>query len=235
MTRASVVAVSLALVVTLVGCGGNGTTVSPGENVRMLQPGDQWDYIVTGTISDGTQTEPQQVTGTARFIMTPEKVETPSHETASVMLASREVVGKDFAEATAERIFIIQDLNGTIWICGGENEGGEYWFGDEFDERYELVESPLTRDSSWHTHVQSSQGPEYDDYYIVTGTGKLNVPGGGFDTYVVTCNGLDAGSPVTATYWWAPHLGMYAQKTETRTRTDSLVSRLTYKLAGSSP
>ncbi|OFX17399.1 MAG: hypothetical protein A2Z18_06145 [Armatimonadetes bacterium RBG_16_58_9] len=50
--------------------------VSPSHTVRILQPGDQWDYIVTGTISDGTQMQVLRVTGTATITMTPETTET---------------------------------------------------------------------------------------------------------------------------------------------------------------
>ena len=227
MVKTWAVGICVALVGALAGCGGGSSGVPLSNEISQLQPFDQWDYLVTGIIFDGTQAESQDLRGSSTMIMTPEKVETPTHEMASVMLVRREVVGKDFAESTTERIYIIQDPDGTIWICGGEKSSGAYWF----DVPYKLVQSPLDYGVSWYTHVESTQQAEYDDYYIVVGSDRLDLPAGRFEAFHVTCNGRAEGSSVAADYWWAPSVGMFTQRCETTLSNGGLVMKLTYKLA----
>ncbi len=227
MIRTWAVGVCIACVVALAGCGGGSSGVALTNEISQLQPFDQWDYVITGTIYDGTQSEAQELNGSSTMIMTPETVETPTQEMASVMLLSRELVGDDFAQSDTERIYLTQDPDGTIWIWGGEDDSGSFWF----DVPYKLVQSPLGYNVSWYTHVESTQQKEYDDYYIVVGSDRLDLPAGRFETYHVVCNGRAEGSSASAGYWWSPSVGLYTQRTETTLSSGGLVMELTYRLA----
>lgn len=239
MTVTRTLFVSLILIICLVaGCGGGGggSTVSElTSDVRAMQPGDTWVYQVTGMAGSGTSAIP--VAGTITKTVTTNTV-TRNDSTLRVVTWSGTVAGVGYSKTLSSKEYVTQDTTGTIWIYGGEDEGGVYWVVTPQSGRNEYVWSPMTSGNEWGV-AEEIDGPDgtvsFDRHYQVTGSAAITVPAGQFETYTVNGTGFFAGSPSTENLWWAPQIGapvqMHIQSEDTASGKNL---DLTFKLSASS-
>jgi hypothetical protein len=196
----------------LVGCGGGGggsSTLPISDTIRAMIPGDQWQYSINGTLSDGSTT--LNVTGTWILTYSGATVTTPYSETAHLMLnsATFTVAGRTFTTSGAE--YISQDASGTLWSHGGEDENGTYWVISPDTGKYVDVRSPMMIGTSWGDFVQTSDGDSDNTNCVVTATENVNVPAGRFEAFKVTENGYFGGLPFNGYEWWSPQIGAPVQ------------------------
>ena len=204
--------------VLLPGCGGGGGGAAPialDSTVRQDTPGDQWECSITGTASDGQDTV--AVTGTATQTVTANTVITPKGVTARIYLFSMTLSAGGQAAVFTETNYGTQEPNGTMWMHGGEDEGGVYWVTTPAVGCYKVVASPMSQGTSWGAHVVQSNGDVFDENWVVTGTATISVPVGTFETYTVTGSGQYYGCPAMLQDWWAPQIGSTVQQQGTIT------------------
>ena len=192
----------------LPGCGGGGggTAAIPLDStMRQDIPGDQWEFTMTGTVSDGVDTV--AITGTATQTVTANTVTTPQGATARIYVLSMTLSAEGQTMILVESAYGTQDPDGTLWQHGGEDEGGVYWVTTPAAGCYKAVASPMSQGVSWGGHVVQSNGEVFDENYIVTGTDTVTVPAGAFETYTITGSGRYYGMPTVVQYWCAPQIG----------------------------
>ena len=231
MTRASLILIACMALAWLGDCGGSTTGIALQSTVRQLGPNDQWNYVVSGNVSDGSTAAPLDVSGTYSIRMTSDTVKAPDLLPARVVLVSGKLTGADYSRIIAERYYMRQQPGGALLLVGGRNvNGSDYWFGQPVIVPYVIVESPLSVGDQWLVETATTVGTTYDDYFTVDGTEKISVPAGGFQTYRVRSDGRTGGTAVICTYWWAPQIGNFVQWRRSVQAGGSTVETLTYKL-----
>jgi hypothetical protein len=222
----------LLLCVVVAGCGGGGgSSVAPIDStVRAYQPGDQWEYDVTGTVSDGVDTV--GISGTYTETVTSQTVVTPQSVTAQIVTTDWNLSGNGNTIMAADKAYLTQDTDGTIWKHGGEDGGTVWWVSVPTAGRYECLRSPLSQGESWGATVERTTGETLDELYTVVGTETVSVPAGSFDTYKISVSGKIGGYPATGTEWYAPQAGTMIKAVYVATDTDQgLTLRLTAVLS----
>lgn len=204
----------LPCVFLLAGCGGGGggtSSIPLDGTVRQMQAGDQWEYTITGTASDGIETV--AVTGTAEEVWSAQTVQTPGGATAHVQLSNMTLTIEGRSATFWSREYMSQDANGTLWEYGREDSdsGGVYWIVSPTSGKACVVPSPLALGSSWGDSITYSNFESEDSAFAVVKTETVRVPAGSFDTFKITGNGRVSGIPATITVWFAPQIGSFVQ------------------------
>lgn len=222
----------LVLVAILAGCGGGGgaSSVVPLDGtVRQAQPGDTWEYAITGTATDGTNTT--AVAGIYSETVSASTVVTPQNVTARVILTSMSLTMGGRTSAIVGKEYCTQDPDGTVWTHGGQDNGQTYWITDPSTGRYKSMASPLSQGISWGTHVTENPGSSYDTSSVVIGTETVSVPAGSFQTFKTNISGMVGGVPTSGQEWYCPQLGNVVQRVITANYTDmGATLHLTMKL-----
>lgn len=183
--------------------------VSFQSDIRQAQAGDEWEYIVTGSVSDGTSIS--EVTGTYTETISADTVITPLGETASVVLESAMLSYSGGIYPIANRRYVTQDANGTMWTYGGKRGGTTYWVVSPSEGRYVGVVSPMLQGATWQEDVLHNDGTTFDITYTASGREVVTVAAGAFECRKVTGNGPFAGLPANVKEWWAPQIGAPAR------------------------
>ena len=245
MLRALLLLVLAFVIGMVAGCGGssglhweNGQQVDDDDHgpdivgfqsdIRQGQAGDEWEYTVTGSVSDGTSIS--EVTGTYTETISADTVITPLGETARVVLESAVLSYSGGIHIVANSRYVTQDANGTMWAYGGKRGGTTYWVVSPSEGRYVGVVSPMLQGATWQEDVLHSDSTTFDIMYTASGREVITVPAGAFDCCRVTGNGPFAGLPAVVKEWWAPQIGAPA-RSEVVFTDSSLTFMLTLELS----
>lgn len=199
------------LVSLMAGCGGGGggggsiAAVPLSSTMRQMQPGDEWDYSVTGTVSDGGDTVP--VTGTISVVWGAQTITTPGLATANVVLFNMTLTGNGTNITDWRRYYQTQDAGGTLWEYGGEDSDGVYWVTSPVSGRVVDYPSPMVQGTSWGENTMYSNGDTDNASATIVGTETVSVSAGVFETYKAIGNANFGGYPATTTEWIAPQIG----------------------------
>ncbi|HUV06068.1 MAG TPA: hypothetical protein VMX94_13345 [Armatimonadota bacterium] len=230
----------------LVGCGGSsglhleegkfaedgGAEVVELQNaVRQMQPGDSWEYEVTGSVSDGKATS--EVTGAYTVTVSADTVAAPLGDVTRVVLESATLSYNGGIHPLPNKSYITQDENGTVWTYGGERNSSVYWVDVPSEGRYMSVASPLTQETNWTKYVRLTDGSTFNLAYAAAGVVTITVPAGNLETRKLAGNGTFAGMPSVVQEWWAPQIGAPVQRTVVFTH-QGLTFALTAKLTARS-
>lgn len=237
MARRIVLGCLVVLLGVLAGCGGGGNGGSlplPTAEVRQMEPGDRWDYAVTGTVTVETTVSTKNpntgdtlsqdvtvdtidLTGACTRTVSDETIETPQDIDAQIVLVNLDLSGEGFTRTFVGREFITQDADGTIWIHGGETNGNQFFVNNPDDGQYKHVVSPLVQGISWAASVSLTNGVTFQDLHTASNTQQIVVPAGTFQSFVVDGQGRCFGLSSSGKQWWIPQIGAPGQEELTMT------------------
>jgi len=208
--------------VVLAGCGGGGGGTTPTipleSTTRALLAGDEWQYSLTGTANDGTDT--YAITGHYTETISAMTVVIPDLTIAHVVLWSMTLTVNGTTATIVGKNYYTQNAQGTVYTFGGENADGVFYVTSGTFRSYITQPSPVSVGSSWGAHVERTDGRSWDEYYVVTGIDTITVPAGRFEAYRVTGNGYFSDLPASITEWYAPQVGAFVRGDLTATDSD---------------
>ncbi len=204
MRRHTVTVLVAALVlVLLAGCGGGGgpAPTPPSPDIRLIQPGDQWSYNMSGTLSAQGQTV--RISGTMTDTVYDLGLVSPSGQ---MCLSQQRVLnytanGQQYVETFW--LHFAQPGGGRSLYTYGTREGGsDSWYTSPVDG-YLDTRSPVVVGDQHSQTVTSPGEPAETRTWRVKGTESVSVPAGRFTAYVIetTVDGA------TGTGWFVPSLG----------------------------
>ena len=215
-------------VVSGCGGGGGGTPAVPLSNTfRTMQIGDRYEYETSSATGTGAE---YVYVGEYRFYL--DAVDFTEH-TALV-----EHLSGGGSNAYNSSLYVSQDQDGSCWIHGGQRPDYiGYHVNHPEDEKYLLYPGSWYQGLSWEQEVETSDFRTLEISAVVTGTQRIHVPAGTFETYRVTIvQTTSAEFPsipfftTERTMWTAPQIGASVRSVSVTTMYDGQILHHTSEL-----
>lgn len=203
MKAASVTLVFL-VVLCAVGCGGGGggtPTVKP----AILRVGSEANYVVTGTLSDGTDT--YTAGGTVRDtlalteLLPVQGLNTWRINSHGNLTIDGEPIGEDIW-----RRYIAQDPTSGKWVYRGEESDNVPLILTTWSREPVFVPSPLASSGAWSWSATYSDGSPITANCTMTGPEQVSTPLGTFTTYRIRLDLVPPWGSFTDYWWMSPQV-----------------------------
>jgi len=212
--------VSLCFLLTACGGGGGGGGGPAGpvplktSEVRMMVPGDSWQFSLSGTVNEGTGEIGFKGTASAEIlsstVISPVTFDNCSDQ-YTLMNLNIPGVGSLSLDS---HVYFRQDVNGSILEYGeGASGTANIWVVSPASGYYVNLPSPMAAGLSSASSITYDDGTTATYSIQVTGTDNVSTGMGIYESYEVHYNydysePSGAGGGIMATMWYVPGLGM---------------------------
>ncbi len=208
----------LIFVLSLYGCGGGGGTTAPNpiplktSTIRMGQPGDTWNYSVTGTVTASGTAVNVTGNGTDAILSSIKQDPITSTNCLDEFITISLSGPSGFSASLNSHGYVFQDSTGTIYNCGFNDGSGDSWVSAASGGYFVDAQSPIATNQSYGSSVTYSDGSTETYSTQVVGTENVSTPAGYYEAYKFLLNATNTYTNGTSQVqsnivWYVPGLG----------------------------